>query len=125
MGGKREKSGFLGLFLGFVYGTRPPFGRLVASISARINAAQSHQPAKVARIPRDCRRARAHLRRVFAGRWDGQTDRDQPGALFYALFCALHYLTQKRQKQNPYTREYLPYFPRGRVLKIRFLRNAV
>lgn len=68
---------------------------------------------------------RAHPRRVFAGRWDGQTDRYQPGALFYALFCVLHYLTQKRQKQNPYTREYLPYFPRGKVLKIRFLCNVV
>lgn len=52
LGRKREKSGFFARFLGFVYGTWAQIGRLTASISARINAVQSHQPAKAARIPR-------------------------------------------------------------------------
>ena len=97
LGRKREKSGFFARFLGFVYGTWAQIGRLTASISARSIDAGPHQPATVARIPRGLL-PRAHPRRVFAGRRDGQTDQDQHGVFFDAFFCALHYLTQKRRK---------------------------
>ena len=72
LGRKREKPGFFARFLGFFYGTRAQIGRPALSVSARSIDAGPHQRAKVARIPRGFL-PRAHPRRVFAGRWGGQT----------------------------------------------------